>query len=75
MTASTAEPKFAIEFTLREITILQQLLHAAVQYRGLVVAEPALMINRKLQAVIESVSPPQDRAGNGTANLMGEEDR
>jgi hypothetical protein len=60
------EPRITVDFTIQEVTVLQQLLHIAVQARGLEVAEAALHINRKLQIAAGTVRPDQTaRQSNG----------
>jgi hypothetical protein len=59
------EPKVTLDFTIRELSVLQQLLHIATQARGLDVAEAALFINRKLQAAAGTVQPTPARQSNG----------
>jgi len=64
----TTEPKVSVEFTMAELNGLAQLLHSAVQARGIEVAEAALFISRKLQAAAETLQPPENpmgKPGNG----------
>jgi hypothetical protein len=63
----TTEPKVSIEFTMTELNGLAQLLHFAVQARGMEVAEAAVLLGRKLQAAAETLRPLEEanKPGNG----------
>lgn len=52
------EQKVTLEFTLAEIGVLRQLIHIATQARGLEVAEPAVAINQRISAAVNSIVQP-----------------
>jgi hypothetical protein len=59
------EPKIILELTAGEASALRQLLHIAVQARGLEVAEVALHLNKRLTEAAGVVA--QQPTTNGSA--------
>ena len=50
-----------IKLTRNEIAVLRQLIHVAVQARGMEVAEAAVVLSKKFNAVLESFDLLQQR--------------
>ena len=57
-----------VKLTRNEISVLRQLIHLAVQSRGMEVAEAAVVINRKLAAVLETAAQSNGQAVEARAS-------
>jgi hypothetical protein len=61
-----------LDLDAREIAILRQLLHFAVQAKGMEVAEPAVMLDYKLKAALRSAQSRGPVGGmDGVAKMTG----
>jgi hypothetical protein len=69
MDINPKEPIITVTLSIGEATALRQLLHFALQARGLDVAEAALHFTKKLETAVESLQAqgnPVSKTGNGS---------